>query len=249
MSCLKPPAGRSRFSPGTRQRSKTTSPSGMPRMPIARSRRVTARPGVPASTIRAPIPADPGMSSKRQSTTYVCDTPAPVIHRLAPVSTPRVAVPLGPRLELRRRRAGAGLGDGDRRLVALEHPRQVLPLLRLGAEVDQRPDRAEVRVDQDPSGHAADARDLLDRQDHVEERPGRSAVGRGHGHAQEPRLDEAFHVVPGILLALVPARRALAELVVGERAGAGSDRLLLGGQRKPHPGLLRALLRPATGGL
>jgi hypothetical protein len=41
----------------------------MPRIPIARSRRVTARPGVSASTISAPIPADPGMPSNRQSTT------------------------------------------------------------------------------------------------------------------------------------------------------------------------------------
>src|SRR6185436_21086084 len=53
------------------------------------------------------------------------------------------------------RRAGGGLGDGDDRLLTLQHPGEVAALLRLGTVGDQRAHRAEVALDHDAPGDAA----------------------------------------------------------------------------------------------
>src|SRR4029450_8990491 len=105
----------------------------------------------------------------------------------------------------------------------------------LGAVVDDRADRTEVRVDEDPPGHATGTRDLLDHEDDVEEGTALATVIPGDRHPHEPGLHEVLDVLPGIFLALVPARRPLAELPDGERAGPRSKRLLVRGQRKSHP--------------
>ena len=62
---------------------------------------------------------------------------------------------LGARLEVGRRRARGGLADRDRRLVALEHPREVPALLRLGAVGGEGADDAEAPLDDDPPGDPA----------------------------------------------------------------------------------------------
>ena len=61
-------------------------------------------------------------------------------------------------------------------------------------------------------------------EDDVEERPALAPVLGGDGHAHQARLDELLDVLPGILLELVPGR-PLAELVVGQRAGAVAEAL------------------------
>ena len=115
--------------------------------------------------------------------------------------------------------ARLGLGDGDGRLLAvLQHPREVATLLRLGAVGGERAHHAEAAFDDDPGGDAAGARDLLDHEEHVEHRAAGAAVRLGDGEPHEARADQVLHVVPGIGLLRVPARRPLAEDPVGQLA-------------------------------
>src|SRR3989304_3572539 len=87
MSFLKPsPGGTRRFSRGTTQPSKCSSPSGMPRSPIMNSRRPILNPGVSRSTRTPPIPSAPGRPPKRANTRYRREVPAPVIQLLWPSS-------------------------------------------------------------------------------------------------------------------------------------------------------------------
>ena len=76
--------------------------------------------GVPASTISAPIPADPDGVEPAQHHVGLRD-PRARDPALGSAEHPRIAGPLGVRLELGGRGAGARLGDGDCRLVPLEH--------------------------------------------------------------------------------------------------------------------------------
>ena len=123
-------------------------------------------------------------------------------------------------------RARLGLRDGDGRLVPFEHPGQVPTLLRLGAIRDERADRPDIALDDDPGRDAADPGDLLDDQEHVEERASCSAVLPGNGEPHEAGRHQILHVVPGIFLVGVPACGALAKHPVGQCAGARLERLL-----------------------
>jgi hypothetical protein len=84
------------------------------------------------------------------------------------------------------------------------------------------------------AGDAARPGDLLDHQHDVEDGPAAAAVGGGHGHAHEACRGKVLHVVPGVLLARVPAGRALGEHAVGEVARPPPQRLLLGRQLEIH---------------
>ena len=230
-----------------RQRSKTTSPSGMPRIPIARSRRVTASPGVSASTIRAPIPAEPGYAVEATEHHVGPRYARPRDPALRPGQDPRVTVSLGPHLELRRRRPRAV----SVMAIAGLSPRGTLGkyfcfCASVPSGRSRRPGRG-----WSPPGLAPSRRRLAPPARSRGRRRGAAGpVPRwagGDGHAQEPRLDEPLDVVPRMLLELVPAGRTLAELVVGQRAGAPPDDSWWGsaeiasGPPFGHPA------RPATG--
>src|SRR5262249_14294293 len=61
-------------------------------------------------------------------------------------------------------------------------------------------------------------------------------------HAHEATGDEIFDVLPGILLALVPARSAPGERSIGQVASTLPQHLLLGGQLEIHAPSLRERL-------
>src|SRR5439155_24038653 len=149
--------------------------------------------------------------------------------------------------------AGGRLADRDGRLLALQHPRKPPPLLRLAAVRVEGADRPQISLDHDAPGDAARARDLLDDEDHVEQRPAPAAEGLGDGHPHEAGGREVLHVLPRVFLAGVPARGALGERAVGELACPPAQLLLLGGQLEVHGGkstrdaavVRRALRAPA----
>ncbi len=138
------------------------------------------------------------------------------------------------RREVGRRRARVGLRDGDRGLLPLEHPREVPTLLRLGAVGAQRADDAEIALDDDASGDAAGPGDLLDHEHHVEQRAVPAPVLARDRHAHEAGGDEILDVVPGVFLAVIPARGALGEDAIGQLARPRPQRDLLGGQIEVH---------------
>src|SRR5207245_8370918 len=104
--------------------------------------------------------------------------------------------------------------------VALKDPGEVSPLLGLGAVAAERANHAEAPFDDDPSRDATSARNLFDDEHDAEDRPAGAAVLARDRHAHEATRDEILHVVPGILLALVPARRPPGERSVGQVTGA-----------------------------
>ncbi len=89
MAMRKPsPSLPSRFSTGTGQLSKITSAVCAPRWPILRSGGPIERPGVPASTMKALMPAAPEPSGPvRASTVKTPASGALVMNRLVPFST------------------------------------------------------------------------------------------------------------------------------------------------------------------
>ena len=133
---------------------------------------------------------------------------------------------VGARLEVGGGRAGLGLGDGDGRLVSLEHPGEVAALLRLRAVRGQGADHAEAPLDHDARRHATYPRDLFDDEKDVEDRSPDPTVLPGNREAHEPGLDQVRDVVPGVLLGGIPARSALPEHAVGQLPGPRPERLL-----------------------
>src|SRR5262249_8916657 len=138
------------------------------------------------------------------------------------------------RFHVRRRRARGRLADRDGGLLAFEYPRKPPALLRLAAVGVERTDRAQVALDDDPRGDATGARDFLDHEDDVEERPSSAAVLGGHRQPHESGRRQVLDVVPGVFLGGVPARGALGERPVREISGTLAQRLLIGGELEVH---------------
>ena len=140
---------------------------------------------------------------------------------LAAVDDVAVARSVGARRHRQGVRARVGLGDADRGLVAGEHQRRGELLLLVAAIGHHGRDRAHVGLDRDARRDGAALRHLLDDQHRVEERAALPAVRRGNRHADEARLGQRLHDVPGILLARVDLGGARMYDGPRERAGAG----------------------------
>ena len=98
---------------------------------------------------------------------------------LAAVEQPVAVAPVGAGGHVGGGGTGVGLGDADRRLVAVQHEPRGKPLLSLAAILHDGGDRAHVGLDRDAAGDATDARHLLDDDDSVEE----AAAGAAGPHA------------------------------------------------------------------
>ena len=160
------------------------------RSPIFSSRRPTVRPGVPASTRKAVMPCGARRPVRAQTTITPATSPL-VIQAFSPVSTQRVAAPLGAGGERGRVAAAARLGEreGPGQPLGRGQPRHVaLPLGRGAVAGDELGHHV---GDPGHHRHRAVHRRELDERERVGRRPGlRAAQRRRHVDGQEAELAE-----------------------------------------------------------
>ena len=153
-----------------------------------------------------------------------------VTHIFWPLISQRPSSPLrGARLDRLHVGAQLGLGEAEGGAdLAGGHPRQVLLLLLVGAELHQQVGADEVRVD-DARDRDPAARELLDDHHVGREVEAHAPVLLGDGHAEEPELlhlldDRLGELVDGVVVLGVRE-----DLLVRELADHLADRLLLVG--------------------
>jgi hypothetical protein len=125
--------------------------------------------------------------------------------------------------------AELGLGEAERRAdLAAGHPRQVLLLLLVGAELHQQVGADEVGVD-DPGDRDPPARELFDDHHVGREVQAHPAVLLGERHPEQPELLHLLDDRIGELVGGVVVLGVGQDLLVGELAHHLADRLLLVG--------------------
>ena len=172
-------------------------------------------------------------------------TPAPVIHRFSPGEH----IPRAPRRRASTRSVAAEPASGS--VMAMAGFRLPAPTGSIGASApravgDERADDADVALDDDTRGHAAHASDLLDNEQHVQDRPAGAAVARGIVRPMNPACTRSFTLSHGFLGALHRAARSRKTESASSRARASTpaDR----GEPEIHGGQLLARLRCGSPG-
>src|SRR3989441_5083983 len=174
--------------------------------------------------LRGQLRADRGEDDADVGAVAAC---APLLGAVQDVA---VTPPHRGRPEARRVRAGAGLRERVRgEELARRQARQVLRLLRFGAEAEDR-EPAERLVEGLGRRRRARPRDLLAHEREREAPPIRPAVPLGHPDPVEPRVDERPDRLLWVLLGVVVPGRVRRHALTRDRAREGTDQPLVLGQ-------------------